>query len=249
MAQEDPTLYNQITVKNIDSEDFVFKHEREMYMIGAGEVRVFPKFMVRPMLKHLIDKILIKRDPEGKLLRVQQLRDQLASQIILKEEAYERPRTPTDREIVDNMNKQPELDRILEKNKAALRQEESTLIPQPPVVPMNGIVPPTVTPVKPKRAGKVKADDVVVTKSSPVVQPVASQPEKFDQIEQEQAVAANKDVKVPTRESMLEYAKNVLKMDINETKTKKAFDSMSDKQLFVELGLDKEEDLAELGFK
>lgn len=236
---DDQTLYNQITVKNIDNEDFVFKVDRQQYMIKAGEVRVFPKFMVRPMLKHLIDRILIKRDPEGKLLRNQQMRDELASRIVLNEESYQRPTVPSDHELVEHMNQQPELDRILAKNKSSLKKDETPLI-DPPAVDTSKIK--VATPKK----STTKVKEIVETTSKPVDQPV-SVSETFDQLEDEKNQTPA-DVVIPAREKMMSYAKNVLKMDLEEPKTKKAWDAMSDEKLFVELGLDKEEDLESLGF-
>ena len=230
---DDPTLYNQITVKNIDNEDFNFVVNREPYMIGAGEIRVFPKFMVRPMLKHLIDKILIKRDPEGKLLRNQQLRDDLAAEIVLKEEAYEKPKRPTDRDIVADMNRQPELDRLLAKNKTELKEKEVDLVPQPKIETKDLVAP------TPKQIEKEKK--VVVKESKSVVKPSPVKTEKFDQIEEEAERS------MPTKEQMLNYAKNTLKLNVSDSKTKKAWDSMKDEDLYKELGLDQENDLKSLG--
>jgi len=228
---EDQTLYNQVTVQNIDNEDFIFKVNRERYIIHAGETRIFMKFMVRPMLKHLIDKILIKREPTGKLLRNQKLRDELAAQIVLKEEAYEKPRPLTDHELVDEINKEPELDRILAKNRSRLQKAEvPPAIPTPPVE-----MPPVVVPTTPVETITAKPTEPVETPSTE---------ETFDQVEEEKKAS-----EIPTREEMLAYAKNTLKLDITEPKTKKAWDAMTDQQLFVELSLDKEEDLTELGFK
>jgi len=204
---EDPNLYNQITVKNIDNEDFVFKVEREHYMIKAGETRIFPKFMVRPMLKHLIDKILIKRDIEGKLLRRQDLRDELAARIVLNEEAYERPKTPSDRELVNEMNtKQPELDRILAKNKTA--QPDTNLIPSPKV---------DTEKAKTVRVGKIKPTETVTPQPSPIISEPSTNPEEFAQIKDEN------NRPMPTRASMMKYAEDILKLDISEPKTKKAW--------------------------
>jgi hypothetical protein len=241
---EDQTLYNQITVKNIDTEDFTFWVNREQYLIGAGEIRIFPKFMVRPMLKHLIDKMLIKKDPEGKLLRNQTMRDELAGKIVLKEETYQKPVAPTDKELVEKMNTQPELDRVLERNKTRQKEQEPVMIDKPEVDTAPIETPPAGAPlVKPgKVIGKLK-ESVVETTSQPVPTTPASTTETFDQIEDEQ----NKPL--PTREQMLKYAQDVLKLDVNEPKTKKAWDAMTDDKLFVELGLDKEENLEELGIK
>lgn len=255
--QEDSSIYNTITVKNIDNEDFIFKVNRESYLIRAGEVKKFPKFMVRPMLKHLIDRILIKQDAEGKLLRNQNLRDELATRIILNEESFERPSLPSDREIVDKMNEQkPELDRLLDKNKRSLKQDQQ-LIPAPAVdlTKTRTVVTKGKTSIKGKGVTANTATDPVVPAD---IQPVSSKTvtvpaggvssevqEIFDQIEAEKNNVTT--VKIPSRQSMMKYAQDVLKLDISEPKTKKAWDKMDDEKLFKELGLDKEEDLASLG--
>lgn len=230
---EDKTLYNQITVKNIDNEDFVFKVNREQYLIRTGETRIFMKFMVRPLLKHLVDKILIKRDPEGKLLRNQKLRDELASKIILNEQVYEKPRTLTDHEMVDQLNSEPELDRVLARNKTKLANEDPTnLIPEPEVDDVPVVAPPGMS-----------AKQTLVPPTEPETPAAEETPEeKFDQIEEE------KNRPIPARSEMLNYAKNTLKLDPDEPKTKKAWDKMSDEKLYKELGLDQEENLEELGF-
>jgi len=215
---DDQSLYNQITVRNIDNEDFVFRVNREHYMIRAGETKVFMKLMVRPLLKHLIDRILIKRDPDGKLLRNAHLRDELAAQIVLKEETYERPHVISDRELVDQLNNQPELDRVLEKNKARIRSEDPAPVIPPPQIEMPKV-----------DTKKLEKPEILVDE------------ELFDQIEEEK----NQPQIVLTRPQMLKYAKDVLKLDIDESKTKKAWDKMSDETLFKELGLD-QEDLTEL---
>lgn len=239
---EDSTLYNQITVRNIDSEDFLFKVNREQYMIPANTTRSFPKFMVRPLLKHLIDKILIKRDPEGKLLRNQNLRDELASRIVLNEEQFDKPRIPTDREIVDQMtSKEPELDRILAKNKERAKEEQTNLIPPPDVNTSTVKVDMKKVDVK---VQSIKSKQPVVNTTKPVSD--VDSDDEFDQIKDEKEKKSQ--AEIPSRESMLKYAKDKLMMELDDPKTKKSIDSLTDQQLFVELGLDKEEDLSELGF-
>lgn len=226
---EDPSLYNQVTAKNIDDEDFYFKVNRETYSIGAGETRRFPKFMARPLLKHLVDKILIKRDPEGKLLRNQQIRDELGAQIILGEETYEKPVIPTDKELVEKMNR-PELDRILERNKSRVAgNEEPTLISSPKA--------------KLEKVKKTLKEDEITRAAKKSVVPtkaptkeVEEEPEEdFDGLKTEEG-----DFELPSRDKMLSYAKNTLKMDLEETETKKRIDSLTDEQLYDELGLNDE---------
>lgn len=233
---EDKTLYNQITVKNIDNEDFVFKVNREQYLIRAGETRIFMKFMVRPLLKHLVDRILIKRDPEGKLLRNQKLRDELAAKIVLHEQEYERPRALSDSEMVDQLNSQPELDRLLSKHKERLTEDPTNLIPAPDPEDVPVVTPPGMS-----------AKQMLVPSIEPEAQTKVDEPEeKFDQVEEEKAAKENRPI--PSREQMLSYAKNTLKLDPSEPKTKKVWDQMTDAKLYKELGLDQEENLSESGF-
>ena len=207
MITEDPTLYNQVTVKNIDDEDFVFTVNREKYLIKAGEVRVFPKFMVSPMLKHLIDRLLIKEEPTGAQIRNKQKRDALSNRIVMGEEAYQKPIVPTERQMVDEMNDQPELDRVLERNR--------------------------------KRA---KAQD-----DQPKAEEAPAKESEFDQIKQEAkqkkvkgkiAKTKKTDKNIPTRDEMMTYAADVLKMDTTNSKNKKALDDLDDATLYHELGMD-----------
>src|SRR3990170_3987297 len=167
-------LYNIISVKNIDSEDFVFKVNNEPYLIKTGEVRNFPKFMTNIALKHLIDRILLKRDPEGKLQRRLDLRDELASQIIIEEVSYQKPQAPTDEELVQQVNRPTDLDRLLQRNKESLKKDD-TVIP-PPVIPQ-------------PKPDLEKVDTGAFQESPPSV-PVSTsdQPqETFQQLEEEKA--------------------------------------------------------------
>lgn len=225
-TNEPTDLYNILTVKNIDNEDFIFSVNKEQYLIKAGETRNFPKFMVNIGLKHLIDKILLKKDPEGKLVRRTDLRDELASQIIIDEVSYAKPQTPTDAEVVEQVNRPSDLERILEKNKKDLKVAEpiDTLIP-PPNIDLSTI---------PETPGQI-------LETLPQTHPEAfEQPqETFEGLEEEKLQP------MPTRAKMLAYAKNVLKLTIDDPKQK--LDKMKVPELFEALGLDKEEDLGELG--
>ena len=226
-SNEPANLYNLVTIKNIDDEDFIFTVNKEPYLIKAGEVRNFPKFMVNIGLKHLIDKILLKRDPEGKLVRRIDLRDELASRIIIEEVSYEKPKAPTDEELVQQINRPTDLDRLLQKNKDGLKKE-TNLIPTPE---------PDLETVEAPELPTTELND------SPVdTLPASDQPEEtFAQLEEEkQAVQA-----MPSKAKMLEYARDTLKMNVNDPKQK--LDKMTAPELFTTLGLDKEESLEELG--
>jgi len=217
----DSDLYNLVTIKNIDSEDFVFTVNKEPYLIKAGETRNFPKFMVNIGLKHLIDKILLKKDPEGKLTRRVDLRDELAAQIIIEEVSYQKPVLPTDEELVQQINRPTDLDRVLQKNKEGLKAND-TLIP-PPVMTQ---------PVPDLTSMPVEAPVTPITPEQ--------ETEHFDGLEEPSVPA------MPTKAQLITYAQNTLKLTMDE-KTKKAWDKMKVSELFVELGLDQEEDLAATG--
>jgi hypothetical protein len=116
MENDPRALYNIVTIRNPDTEDFHFKVDNQGYSIAAGETRNFPKFMATLAVKHLIDKILQKKDNEGKLMSNKDERAALAEQIVVGEQNYEVPVIPTDDEIVEEMN-MSDIDAILDKQK------------------------------------------------------------------------------------------------------------------------------------
>ena len=124
---EDVDIYNIVTLKNIDDEEFVFSVDKQKYIIPAGETRKFPKFMAQLAIKHLVDKILQKEDPEGKTLTNEAKRDEIVSKILIAEQGYEQPKVPTDADIVADMNKPSDIDRLLKKNKASLKERETSV--------------------------------------------------------------------------------------------------------------------------
>ncbi len=72
--------YDLQNFTNIDDEDFVGKWGGEEYIIKAGETKAFPGFLVKHFAKHLIDKILIKREVQN--YADPSLREPLAKQIL-----------------------------------------------------------------------------------------------------------------------------------------------------------------------
>lgn len=206
--QEDHEKYNIYVLKNIDDEDFVFAVDKVQYMIPAGETRNFPKFMAALAIKHLIDKVIQKEDPEGRKLGDKTERDRLGALILVGEDKYEKPQLPTDAEIVDDMNRPSDMERILEKNKKRLKSEElpvkttgrDKVIPAPEVeeVPV-----------------KVNAENV--------------EEEKFEGLEEPETK------ELPSREEMLDYAKNTLKMNVDHHKAKERISKLSDEELYAEL--------------
>ena len=114
---------NIVTLQNIDDEDFMFEYNRSEgnppYLIKAGEVARYPKFLAKHALKHLIDKIMNKNE---EITGNQARRDELASQILIGEEVLSQVREPTETEKlqsqVQELNQPSNLDKILSKKKA-----------------------------------------------------------------------------------------------------------------------------------
>ena len=154
---EDQSIYNIVTLKNIDDEDFVFAVDKQQYVIPAGEARNFPKFMARLALKHLTDKVLQKEDPEGRTLGNQNERDRVGSKILIGEEHYERPVAPTDADIIEEINRPSDMERLLEKNKDILKTQE------PPV--------------------KTTDEDIIIPKPEPIKEEAEEEFEGLEEVE------------------------------------------------------------------
>jgi len=187
--------YNIISIRNIDDEDYYFKVDNQGYMIGTGETRNFPKFMAELAVKHLVDKILVKKDPEGKLMANKGEREAVASQIIVGEQKYEKPPIPTDEQIVEEMNKS-EIDNILEKHKERLKTYQPVAPPKPDLEELD------------------KPPEVEV------------RPEEFEGLG------------APNRQDLLNFAKNILRLDITDKKTLESWDRLTDAELAKELNFE-----------
>jgi len=185
-------LYNIISVKNITTDDFSFKVDGQPYMIAAGETRNFPKFMATLAVKHLIDKIANDTNPSGDLNINKDWREARASEIVVGEQKYEKPKIVTDEEIVEEMNTS-DLDSVLDKKPVEAEVKEEVKETNEDFVGLK--------PKKPK--GRPKG---------------------------------NKN-KLPPRKDMISYAKNKLKLNVDDAKTKQAWKKMSDKELYKELGM------------
>lgn len=209
---ENQTNYNIVTLKNIDDEDFIFSVNKVQYVIPAGKSRRFPKFMATLAYKHLVDKLLLKEDPEGTLLGNQGKRDEVGTKILISEETYEQPEVPTDGQIVEEMNKPSDIDRLLEKNKRVLKKEE----------------PPVATTDK----------DIIIEKP----EAPATAEEKFDGLEVDPTIEGESATGVtdatselPSREEMMDYAENTLMLNVAHHMTKKRLAKLSDEELYAEL--------------
>jgi len=218
MAEEAKGIYNQVTLFNYDNEDFIFRVDSIPYIIKAGDQRNFPKFMAALATKHFVDKMMIKADPEGKLLLNKEKRLDAAARFVIDEQPFEEPKLPTQEEVIESMNQPSDLEQALSKPKTV-----TPLTTAPPPVKMPepdyGKVE---TPVIENTAGVPTPEQLA--KANPTV-------EKFDQLEEEK--------KLPARKEMMSYAKDVLKLDLSNEKIVKRLDSMSDKKLYDELQMGK----------
>lgn len=210
MTSQPYTSFDIITLHNVDSEEFIFEYDRSggnpPYSIPAGEARRFPRFLAEHALKHLIDKILTKQD---KKINNEVARQELASQIVIEEESFQRESQPSEAERlraeVEKLNKPSDLDAVLAKARPPQAEVTSPLVFQEPVVEekFEGLEQP------------LKGDEVDTTIVAPP--PV-------------------KGVKpVPTRQEILDYGKNVLKLEFDD-KTKDKLDKMKVAELLSEIG-------------
>lgn len=215
MPKVSQDLFNIVTVKNIDIEDFTFEVDGEPYIVRAGATQNLPRFMARLMVKHLIDKILERRDKKGVLMSNAQEREKLAAQIVVHEQKYEKPAQPTSREIVEQMNEESDIDTVLARNKKRLKESPARVLPE-----------------------QVEESEPAET-INPSVAQEESQPEQTLSAKEEfGGLTESGEKPMPSREEMMSHAKNVLKLDITDPKTLKAWEGLSDQQLFEELQMD-----------
>lgn len=119
-----------ISIHNIDTEDFVFSYDASAgnppYVIPAGEVRRFPRYLANHAIKHLIDKLITKNN-DGAIRNID-LRREYMEQIVVQEETYERApvksEAEAERDLIEEINKPSELDMLLEKRKKKAVKEE-----------------------------------------------------------------------------------------------------------------------------
>ena len=64
MPSTETQVFDTVSIQNIDDEDFIFEYDKSKgnypYIIPAGQVKRFPRFLAEHAVKHLIDKILNK---------------------------------------------------------------------------------------------------------------------------------------------------------------------------------------------
>jgi len=203
-----------VTLQNIDDEDFMFEYNASEgnapYVIAAGEVARFPRFLAEHALKHLIDKVLNKQEEST---GNQTLRLELANQIVVGEEAVHQVAEPTEgerlRNKIDELNKPTTLETILAK-----RKEEKSYK---------------------KKVPAADEADVNVDEKFEGLEPVEPEPTKTEEPAPEPKPIKTKDVKPkPTRAEIYKYAEAEMNMVIDPD-TKKNFDKLKVDDLIEEL--------------
>lgn len=153
-------LYNSVTIKNIDDEDFIFRVNKTPYLLEAGSVRSFPKFIATLGVKHLIDKILNKEDTKT---NDKNKRAELASRIVIGERKFDKPEAPTLKETIDELNKPSDLENILAENKKRLQGDGDETLIAPPKVEVDKVESPPVDEPKEEFDG-LKKDPMDMTR-------------------------------------------------------------------------------------
>jgi hypothetical protein len=115
-----------ILFTNVDDEDFVGMWGGKEYTIRAGEIQSFYRYMTYHFAKHLIDKILLKEDPEGKKLGDTALREELENKIIGGQVEKPTKVERSDEEIEKEKEEKQKLE--LEKKEAELKVKRAEIL-------------------------------------------------------------------------------------------------------------------------
>jgi hypothetical protein len=254
-----------ITVMNIDDEDFEFEYDRSSgnypYVIPAGEIRRFPRFLAQHAVKHLIDKILNRKGIKTNDIKA---RSELATQVVIGEETFQQTRSKSNADItkeeIDRLNKPSDLEAVLGKKRAmtpdeiALRrtfkggnelsdESPAILTPPAPAEHFAGL----------NKPAQTVAGPVITTPSIPTVAPVivtppptvpnpppddnGNIPGEVDATlpgEDTTQTPMVKSKNMPSRSQLADFAKNTLKMSL-DAKTTKYFQEAPIEDLVKEL--------------
>ena len=204
-----------ITIQNIDNEDFKFEYDRASgnypYTIKSGEIKRFPRFLAKHAVKHLIDKILTKRE-----VRISNIvmRQQLAEKIIVEEESFQEKPKVTEAERVqkevEKLNAPSDLDAILKRRKERFRKKEKEE---------------TATEVAPKEEMDKSPEEEFEGLKTEKKKPVAIKTEPKPKPEKDE-----KAIKLPTRKELYDYIVEEKKITLTKD-VKKDFDTLSIKEL------------------
>lgn len=211
---DDQDRYTIVTIQNIDTEDFHFAYNKRPYMVAAGEVRRFPKFLAEHCMKHLIDHILNKKDI--KTSNVEE-RSKLATQIYVGEERLDAPPVKNEDEIiaeqVADLNKPSDLENILSK-----KREEINPIGEI----TEGITSTSGTPSVSFNATTASTEEFVGLKDTP---PPSEKP-----VEESRGEVKAEPNKAPTKEDIRAYVVNDMKLTFDKN-MEKEFEEKTVEQL------------------
>jgi len=203
-----------VTLQNIDDEDFVFEYNASEgnppYLMPAGEVVRYPDFIARLALKHLIDKILNKRNERTDN---EALRTELANQIVIGEESAPQKAALTEAQRlikeVEELNKPSALDSVLAK-----RKEENDYKRE--------------AKKEEKKQTIETGDDFEGLEDEPEVVKSETKTEESPKVETTEVKAK------PTRNELYTFAEKEMNLTLDE-KTIKKFDKMKVEDLMKEL--------------
>lgn len=95
----DITEVNILTIKNIDTEEFVVELDHKIWgILKPGEVKTFPEFLARHAIKHLIDQVMNHKDEPT---NAESKRKQYEAQIIVDQNSFEPIRRKNEMEILE----------------------------------------------------------------------------------------------------------------------------------------------------
>lgn len=225
-----------ISIQNIDDEEFVFEFDRASgnypYNIPTGEIRRFPRFLATHAVKHLIDKILTKRNMKT---NNQQSRQELASQIVVSEETFQSGPNKTEaertKEEVDKLNRPSDLEGVLGK-KRQMSAEEIKLQQE---FRSNPTTNPAPTPEEHFDGLENKSPTVIESKPVEIKTETTVVPPSPDEIDTTITPPPPAEPKgLPSRSELADYAKNIQKMTF-DAKTTKHFQETPVEELVKEI--------------
>lgn len=239
---EEASLYNIVTIKNIDNEMFPIRYNTSdpinayYYDLQPGEVKHLPTFIANLAVKHLIDRMLNK---QKKRINNEDERAALTSRIVLNIEKTEmtRPKSKEQMAIEEAERRRgpSDLDKYLSKGRGETTPEPVTRVPR--VAPVNT----TPLPTPPAENGTQEdfnnpdnlpedTDEEAPSVAKADPQNPATDPTQPVITDSVPTDAPN----MPSREALYGYAKSNLGMVLDEKQTK-ILDAKSVEELVTEL--------------
>lgn len=217
-----------ITIKNIDDEDFRFEFDKVSgnppYIIKAGEVRRFPRYLARHAVKHLIDKILIKQKTK---INNMVARDNIASQIVVDEEVFAQENTISETEKlqkeIEKLNQPSDLELVLARSKAAEKDRQPVVqqVVQKPAIEEK------------KEEKKEEKFEQVEQEKDMLKELVVDEPKPTEELEVDKP-KENNGISLPTKDDLKTFATAEMGMTWDD-KLKESFEKLSVKQIMKEL--------------